>query len=419
MALSPIRVGRNWKITRTTGARTFARRGFVGPTGAPGAAGDTGATGPAGPNTVTTSTTTNLTGYLKGNGSNVGVQATPIPAADLPIASAGSLGAVRVGSNLSIDVDGILSGAAAVSSAALDSAFGSTRGSILRRGASDWELLTPGTSGHAVVSQGSGADPIYAAPMSIGGTITNGTANRVLYVGAGPVLAESANLTFDGNILTVKEIRLPSQVPSATTNPLVIDSVVSGSYTEPVFRLYVNGFSARGLAFRSNGVLQLSEGLALGLSGDFGIGGTGGEYYKIRRSGNQFFELGDIGAEPDSSTFIFSGATLAGCNTVFKLNTSTTNRTVAHEVINWWNSTDATRKGQVITHVFDTASRRTHRDFANGSNGYIALNVPSSAPADNELQNSELAFYTDGSGNLVIKLKDSSGTVRTGTVTLS
>lgn len=45
-------------------------------------AGTQGPQGPAGPNNVTGSTTTNLTGYLKGNGSAVSAQATPIPVAD-------------------------------------------------------------------------------------------------------------------------------------------------------------------------------------------------------------------------------------------------------------------------------------------------------------------------------------------------
>lgn len=48
-------------------------------------------------------------------------------------------------------------------SSVMDTAFGSTRGSIVYRGASGWTLLTPGTSGHFLKSQGSGADPIWAA----------------------------------------------------------------------------------------------------------------------------------------------------------------------------------------------------------------------------------------------------------------
>lgn len=62
---------------------------------------------------------------------------------------------------------------------------------------------TYGTSGHVLTSGGASAAPSWAAVPSgsIGGTITSGTATRLLYVGAGPVLAESANLTYDGSDL--------------------------------------------------------------------------------------------------------------------------------------------------------------------------------------------------------------------------
>ncbi len=46
--------------------------------------------------------------------------------------------------------------------ALIDAAIGSTRGSILYRGASGWAIRVPGTSGYALISQGAGADPIYA-----------------------------------------------------------------------------------------------------------------------------------------------------------------------------------------------------------------------------------------------------------------
>jgi hypothetical protein len=42
-------------------------------------------------------------------------------------------------------------------------AIGSTQGSILYRGASGWAILTPGTSGHVLTSNGAGANPSYQA----------------------------------------------------------------------------------------------------------------------------------------------------------------------------------------------------------------------------------------------------------------
>jgi hypothetical protein len=53
--------------------------------------------------------------------------------------------------------------------ALFDAVFGSTRGAILYRGASGWEKLDPGTNGHVLTSGGSGADPAYAAPGGGGG----------------------------------------------------------------------------------------------------------------------------------------------------------------------------------------------------------------------------------------------------------
>jgi hypothetical protein len=51
-------------------------------------------------------------------------------------------------------------------SASLDSAFSSTQGSILYRGASSWTALPPGTSGQFLKTNGASANPAWA---SVGG----------------------------------------------------------------------------------------------------------------------------------------------------------------------------------------------------------------------------------------------------------
>jgi hypothetical protein len=61
-------------------------------------------------------------------------------------------------------------------SAAIDAAVGSTRGSILERGASGWQIVVPGTTALPWVSNGTGADPGYQALTGAGvaaGTIAN------------------------------------------------------------------------------------------------------------------------------------------------------------------------------------------------------------------------------------------------------
>lgn len=56
--------------------------------------------------------------------------------------------------------------------AVLDRALGSTRGSIIRRGAAGWAIVTPGTTGLPWVSNGAGVDPAYQV-LGIAGGGTN------------------------------------------------------------------------------------------------------------------------------------------------------------------------------------------------------------------------------------------------------
>jgi microcystin-dependent protein len=51
-------------------------------------------------------------------------------------------------------------------SAIMDRVLGSTRGSIVYRGASTWSVLTPGTSGQKLQTNGAGADPSWATVSS-------------------------------------------------------------------------------------------------------------------------------------------------------------------------------------------------------------------------------------------------------------
>jgi hypothetical protein len=50
----------------------------------------------------------------------------------------------------------------------IDGAIGSTRGSVLYRGAGGWAALTPGTDGHVFTSNGAGADPAWEATAAAG-----------------------------------------------------------------------------------------------------------------------------------------------------------------------------------------------------------------------------------------------------------
>lgn len=406
-------------VSKTVRTRTGATNTVIGLQGATGATGATGAAGAAGPNTVTTSTTTNLTGYIKGDGTNISGVAT-IPAADidsaiardseltaaidaldaaidaalalkadlvtgkvpssqLPIAAAGSLGAVRVGNNLSIDGDGILS-----------------------------------------AEEG----------MAIGGTVTSATAGRVLYVGAGPVLAESGNLTVDSGALRI--------TPPATSSDIDIIKIdlsnVSNNPRTGVIRV-TSDFGIDGLGFRfGNGNTTV-----------LGISGSGASSTAWNINNNEAVYAGTVNlashgiiqwSDSGFATATGTGGTVIGRYSAGKIyignnqsnnpsillrrnSASFNNREMYRIDATWLTSTDATRKAQIDEYIYDTSERLLHRKYTDGSRGYVTQTVHSTAPADGDLQNSEVAFYTDGSGNLVIKLKDSSGTVRTGTVTLS
>jgi len=64
------------------------------------------------------------------------------------------------------------------SSTAFDLIFGSTRGSILERGATGWAIVPPGTSGLPWVSNGTGADPGYQG-LANSGLAAAGAQNTV------------------------------------------------------------------------------------------------------------------------------------------------------------------------------------------------------------------------------------------------
>jgi hypothetical protein len=78
---------------------------------------------------------------------------------------------------------------------AIDDAIGSTRGSVLLRGASGWALLPPGLATYVLTSNGSGADPSYQVAPGGGGAGTPPTivqnaisvaASGSITLGAGP-----------------------------------------------------------------------------------------------------------------------------------------------------------------------------------------------------------------------------------------
>lgn len=93
-------------------------------------------------------------------------------------------------------------GKAATVTAILDRAFGSTRGSLLARGASGWALVVPGTIGLPWVSNGSGADASYQILGTAGGGTGFATyaIGDILYASTTAVLSRLADVA-TGNAL--------------------------------------------------------------------------------------------------------------------------------------------------------------------------------------------------------------------------
>lgn len=99
-------------------------------------------------------------------------------------------------------------------SALLD-VIGSTRGSIIERGASAWSPIVPGTTAYPFVSNGSGADPAYQQ-LTGAGLATNTVANSNLAQAAATTLkgvpgASTANVS-DFTIQGLTDISTPNTV---------------------------------------------------------------------------------------------------------------------------------------------------------------------------------------------------------------
>lgn len=82
--------------------------------------------------------------------------------------------------------------------------LGNTRGQVLYRGASGWSVLSPGTSGQFLQTNGAGADPTWGAPSS--GSLFDGDKGDIT------VSASATVFTIDANAVTLPKI---AQIPTA------------------------------------------------------------------------------------------------------------------------------------------------------------------------------------------------------------
>ena len=136
-----------------------------------------------------------------------------------PVATAvGSTGQVFAGST------GADPGWATVS-AVLDN-IGSTQGQVLYRGASSWSVLSPGTSGQFLETQGASANPQW---QTVGGTISGLTTNAIVTAASSTTVQTpngSATMDSSGNISTPGGVS--SGVGSGDSGMLLLQGSSSG-----------------------------------------------------------------------------------------------------------------------------------------------------------------------------------------------
>lgn len=102
--------------------------------------------------------------------------------------SPGTYGSTTSIPTLTVNGKGLVTAASATTlTAALDAAFGNAQGNLLYRGASNWTVLAPGTSGNFLQTAGAAANPAWAAVSAGVGALTNVTALRALTSATTPI----------------------------------------------------------------------------------------------------------------------------------------------------------------------------------------------------------------------------------------
>ncbi len=154
-------------------------------------------------------------------------------------------------------------------SAFLDSALGSTQGSIVYRGAATWAVLTPGTTGTFLQTQGGGFNPQWAAGAA--GTVTSITAGTGLTGGtissSGTIALTTPVIVANGGSGTTSMTAHGVVIGAGTSSVAVTTAGTSGQVltsngasSDPTFQAspYIVSFGAS-LGTASPGVLANSQ----------------------------------------------------------------------------------------------------------------------------------------------------------------
>lgn len=214
--------------------------------------------------------------------------------------------------------------------------IGSTRGSVLYRGASGWAILSPGTAGLALTSGGAGADPVYAtlanaaltnSSITIGGNVTALGAS----VSANNILASIG--TTRGSILYRGVASWVILTPGATGLPLLSQ----GAGADPTYTaISLAGAAVTGtLPLGGGGTGQVTAAAAfnalspLTTAGDLLYGGASGAGTRLASvAAGSYLRSGGVATAPVWSTPTLpnsatSGKVLIGDGTNIVLSTPT------------------------------------------------------------------------------------------------
>lgn len=116
---------------------------------------------------------------------------------------------LQAGTGIGLSPSGNLSDSPTISADVQDilDTISTTQGSILYRGAADWQALAPGTLGHVLQTGGAGADPSWVA-QSGGGGGGSWILDRIVVPPAGVTAFDILNLDFTDALLVFRNISL-------------------------------------------------------------------------------------------------------------------------------------------------------------------------------------------------------------------
>jgi hypothetical protein len=171
--------------------------------------------------------------------------------------------------------------------AIIDAQIGSTRGSVLFRGASGWTILTPGTSTYVLTSNGSGADPSYqAGGGGGGGGSPGGSTTQIQYNSSGAFAGLSTLTTPDGvnldfgALLTIQPASYGTAF--AVNNPSAAAVITFDSYGNGTFNGNLRAGPTQGVtagAFNNAGYIFSLTGSTLQVGSGFQILFGNSTYY--------------------------------------------------------------------------------------------------------------------------------------------